>query len=316
MHHHHPHHRFFLQPTMVPINRETTVDENKIVPCCTVLITTSPVISDPDPWMLEQVFSSLELAGLSNCRTILIIDHFTEGNPRKRRPCGRISADRLAAYEARSASIIKSARDGMFGNGLKQLEVLQLRSWHGFALAVKRALEEVRTPTVCIVQHDLQFRREINLVPLLEIIQDEANDVNYIYFKRDAQKNYKEKAKSLHNLALGLPINFGTNTPLMRLPRYFDGTHIARTDWYREKICEGTNFKPGQFIDQSLGKKMLDQAMKKPECMLVDGNKISTGVHEICNEFGCWMWCGEEEPLIDHLNGRTLRREGRYKNRS
>mmetsp|Transcript_27514 Transcript_27514/g.40654 ORF Transcript_27514/g.40654 Transcript_27514/m.40654 type:complete len:302 (+) Transcript_27514:168-1073(+) len=294
---------------MVSTARETK-DENAFYSCCTVLITTSPVISDPDPRMLGQVLSSLNLVGLSKCRTILIMDHFTEGNPRKRRLCGRIPADRLAAYEARCTSIVQSVRDGLFGDGLKErLEVLQLKSWHGFALAVMRALEEVQTPTVCIVQHDLLFRRKIDLVPLFEVIQDKANGVNYIYFKRDAQKNYREKAKSLHNLELGPPINFGPTaaTPLMRLPRYFDGIHIACTTWYQKKICEGNNFKPGQFIDQSLGKKMLDQAMEGPECMLVNGHNVSIGVYEICGEFGCWVWCGEEDPLIEHLNGRILR---------
>jgi len=290
---------------MTSINRKEK-DRDSTSSRVTVIVTTSPMISDPEPDILEKVLSSLSYAGLSQCRIILVMDYFVAGEPRKRRLCGRISADRVAAYEERSAAVIESARNGSFGHSLKQLEVLRLKSWHGFALAVKRALQEVRTSLVCVVQHDLVFRRKIHIVPLLNVIQEKNNGVNYIYFKRDAQKNYREKAKSLHRLELGPPKSFGAmmDTSLIRLPRYFDGTHVACTEWYRNFLY-GTNFKPGQFIDQSIGKQMLHRAMEKTESIIVDGDELSIGVHDVCATFGCWMWYNEEDPLIEHLNGRT-----------
>ena len=44
--------------------------------------------------------------------------------------------------------------------------MLELESWHGFALATRRALELVRTPLVCVLQHDLAFLRKAELRPV------------------------------------------------------------------------------------------------------------------------------------------------------
>ena len=102
---------------------------------------------------------------------------------------------------------------------------------------------------------------------------------------------------------------------LTRLPRFFDGTHLARVGWYRRlldrPLANGRPIGRGQFIDTSLGVHMLSRAMARPEPVAVsdgagEAGVVSQGVLDICAEFGCWMWSGDDEPIIQHLNARGL----------
>lgn len=47
-----------------------------------------------------------------------------------------------------------------------QVEVVELTTWHGFALATLHALNLCNTPLVCVVQHDLAFLRRVDLAPV------------------------------------------------------------------------------------------------------------------------------------------------------
>jgi len=277
----------------------------------TVIVTTSPSRSDPELTLLESTFSSLALVGLDGCRRILICDHFDVGAEHAKRKDhgGRLPLDRIERYRNRLARF----RAAEWAAGV---EVVELEEWHGFGLAVKFALGLVTTPLVCVVQHDLTFRRSIDLCPVVDLLLNETS-VNYVYFKRDSQRHYRLTTLDRHRLELGPPVCFPTSrdsVSLTRLPRFFDGTHVARTGWYEElfKVAfEGRKIKRGQFIDTTLGLWMLNKCMEEPQLVEV-GNEpgsmcqISQGVLNFCEEFGCWMWSGEEEPLIQHLNGRTL----------
>jgi len=232
-------------------------------------------------------------------------------SPEKKEHGGRLPLDRIAKYHERLAQF----RMASWAAGV---EVVQLEEWHGFALAVKHALELVNTPLICIVQHDLSFRRGVDLAPIVGVLLDENMPVDYVYFRRDSQRHYRINTLGKHKLELGPPVCWPTNegsVPLTRLPRFFDGTHIARLAWYHglfdRPLFHGKTIGQGQFIDTSLGVFMLAQAMKEPQLVEVKAEGaenclVSQGVLNVCSEFGCWMWSGEEEPLIQHLNGRAM----------
>ena len=102
---------------------------------------------------------------------------------------------------------------------------------------------------------------------------------------------------------------------LTRLPRFFDGTHLARVGWYRRlldrPLANGRPIGRGQFIDTHLGVQMLSSAMANRNPVPVadaagNASVVSQGVLDICAEFGCWMWSGDDEPIIQHLNARGL----------
>ena len=58
--------------------------------------------------------------------------------------------------------------------------MVELASWHGFALATKRGIALTTTPLVCIVQHDLAFRRHVDLGPIAELLLSPQQAVNYV----------------------------------------------------------------------------------------------------------------------------------------
>lgn len=278
----------------------------------TVIITTSPLRSDPDVSMLHTTFQSLSLAGLSYCRKLLIVDHFDVGEPRLRKQSGRLPQANIDNYNER----IKNFRSATWAEGT---EVVELSEWHGFALAVKSALSLVTTPLVCIVQHDLAFRREIDTKPIVDVLLNEDHHVNYVYFKRDSQRKYDIRSNMQFGLDLGEPVQFetseessSTSVPLLRLPRYFDGTHIASVKWYHSlfsgQYLNGKELgSKGDFIDTNLGIYMQRKASERKELTtLPDGSKVSQGVLDLSDEFGCWLWAGEYDPLIQHLNGRKF----------
>jgi hypothetical protein len=274
------------------------------------------------------------LAGLGPCRKLLVCDHFEVGVPGKKGwHGGRLSQHLVSNYRRRLALL----RDADWAAGV---EVLELEDWHGFGLATKRALELVSTPLVCVVQHDLAFLRRVDLRPTVEELlaphatatdareverggmaaEAPTEPVNYVYFMRSSQQNYRANLRARTKLEVGPPVvRRGRSGPLSltRMPQFFDGTHLARAEWYRgifaRPLLRGKVIARGQFTDNVLGFFMLALAKLAPELARVAGAKgggtevcVSQGVLDVCAEFGCWLWSDESEPLVCHLNGRTF----------
>ena len=157
----------------------------------TVVVTTSPMRSDPDLDILSTTLGSLSFAGLQDCRKILVCDHLdleTHASPSpaqevqvKREERAHAQQEQQGRQEhaqtGRQHSIPTLAPNEPKFRGFKRghlpreyldryserlsalrrahwvramgVELLELQSWHGFALATLRALEAVRTPLVC-----------------------------------------------------------------------------------------------------------------------------------------------------------------------
>ena len=60
--------------------------------------------------------------------------------------------------------------------------------------------------------------------------------VNYIYFGRGSQRNYRASLRSRTRLEVGAPLEWagggGNSVALTRLPQFCDGTHLAGAAWY------------------------------------------------------------------------------------
>lgn len=138
----------------------------------TIIVTTSPMRCDPDTDILETTFASLSLAGLQACRKILVCDSLnvdstpvSPGTKFKGFKKGYLRPEYLERYRQRLAMM----REATWAREMK-VELLELETWHGFALATLRALELVHTPLVCVIQHDLAFLRRVNLAPVADIL--------------------------------------------------------------------------------------------------------------------------------------------------
>jgi hypothetical protein len=213
--------------------------------------------------------------------------------------------------------------------------VLELESWHGFALATRRALELVRTPLVCVLQHDLAFLRKAELRPvahaLLHPTDGGRRRVRYVHFPRATQHGYRHELRMRTRLQVGPPVEFaapgGGSAALTRFPQFLDGTHLACTEWYLGMFERAEREPPflrmarrGATQENTLGEYMLALAKRSPPpppppppadgeppaAAAEEGGSaaVSLGVQRVVAEFGGWLWNVEDPQgfLVFHLD--------------
>jgi hypothetical protein len=213
--------------------------DQQLADLVTVIVTTSPMRSDPELGVLEIVFASLKLAGLEECRKVLVCDHLEaddrgNGNrvhakDRKKQglKVGHVSSAHLVRYRER----LRMFRAAEWASGV---EVLELESWHGFSRATERALAEVRTPLVCVIQHDLAFLRPVRLGPVAGALLQRRIDDNHVHcvtFPRYKQREYTVDLRLRTGLRVGSPCLVQTEAgvvALTRLPQFLDGNPSLR----------------------------------------------------------------------------------------
>jgi len=280
----------------------------------TIVVTTSPSRSDPELDLVHTTIASLELAGLSRCRQILVCDHFEEGLARGDDHSGRLPLGHINRYRSR----LEAFRQAPWA---ADIEMLELTTWHGFAHATRRALELVETPLVCVVQHDVAFRRVVQLRDVAELLLSHidrpralGDQINFVCLPRSSNINYREKLRSRSGVEVGAPVSWASPTgrpvELTRLPQFFDGLQLASVSWYRDlfqqPLLRGLPIAMGQFTESNLGRHMMQLAQAKPSVVL--GAPASQGVLEVLGEFGGWLWTCDEvdtHPLF-HLDGRVF----------
>lgn len=243
----------------------------------TVVVTTSPTCSDPDLDLIRATFASFSCANFESCPKILVADCFDEGEMIKGAyHKGTLPIDHIDRYNMRLQNFSEA-------HWAKDVQLLKLESWHGFAKSTERALELVKTPLVCIVQHDLSFNRPINIQPIAELLLNgkereemglspniREEKINFIALPKASTIKYRTKLRSKTGLEVGEPVlfenvsNSDANASLIRLPQFLDGTHIARVDWYKDifqiPLLHGEKLAKGQFTEDNLGQYMLQQA--------------------------------------------------------
>lgn len=173
-----------------------------------------------------------------------------------------------------------------------------------------------------------------------------ADPVNFVCFPRASAANYRDKIRSKAQLEVGAPVPFttacGRTTRLTRLPQFFDGTHIARVDWYRGiarvPLLHGMPLGKGQFTEDNLGLHMLalargaacceaetphsgappegavikgdeeEQTAGKLSTLSLDGgsSKVTAGVLSVVRTFGGWLWNDSDDTVIFHIDGRIF----------
>ena len=305
-----------------------------------VVVTTSPMRCDPELEMLEAVFDSLRLAGLGGCRTILICDHKEERPPVPPRAGpegggpggGSITLKRetlprpfMERYRERMARLREAA-------WAADVEIVELDRWHGFALGVRRALDDlVCTPLVLVNQHDTAFLRNIDLRPVAEQLlrapaASAGERVNYVAFPRATQHGYRRELLLRTGLRVGGPVTFGGEAgevALTRFPQILDGTHMARCDWYRHIFRRAEREETFRRL-VSLGKSRFSQEMTLGPYMLAlakaapprrvavggggagddEADQVSLGVLRVVAEFGTWLWNTDDPQgfVVFHLD--------------
>lgn len=261
----------------------------------TVIVTTSPVRSNPSTDLLEEVFESLRLAlGTESCRKIVVFDGYIVHKVKCEKK-GRITEDmenKYKEYILRVKNLSKSST--LFEN----TSFLVLEERHGFGHAVKKALNEVSTKYVMIVQHDFVFWKQVTVINLLQVLESHQ-EVNYVGFISASTENYATTRNHGPNQHLPLDVECFNNIPFVKLMFWYDKIHIARTDYYKNvvfgKYC---CVRKGQFIEDRLGHWQLKKIYLE-------------GLEKAHWRFGTYLWYPDEgrERYIQHLEGRKFQLE-------
>mmetsp|Transcript_32773 Transcript_32773/g.73712 ORF Transcript_32773/g.73712 Transcript_32773/m.73712 type:complete len:641 (+) Transcript_32773:56-1978(+) len=183
----------------------------------TVIVTTSPVRSNPSTALLEQTFSTFFHAGKGflECPKVVICDgcRILEGEEKK--DDGEESGAGCPPKVTRKYSNIKqNLRNGIastdqasnyteFKRRLREIcceadvsspffntSVVELEERQGYGFALRHALRHcVSTPYVCVIQHDRTFMRE---TPIDEVIQVMLSNpgVKYVGINQKSNLNY------------------------------------------------------------------------------------------------------------------------------
>jgi len=153
----------------------------------TIIVTTSPIKSNPSTEVIEKTFDTFKMAGHDfavKCRKVIVCD----GCRRIDNETATVSRRHVNAKQAMRNGIVSETQEENYDKFKAALRVLcanaaahdddspladthveELNSRHGYGFALRHALRHcVTTPYVCVIQHDRTFMRP---TPMFETMQ-------------------------------------------------------------------------------------------------------------------------------------------------
>eukprot|EP00978_Attheya_sp_CCMP212_P014331 scaffold36408_cov53-Attheya_sp.AAC.4 len=187
----------------------------------TIIVTTSPIKSNPSTELLEQIFGTFHYAGddfTFKCKKVIVCDgcriksepeNVTQSSTTKEKKkvvtkkhsnvkqalrSGIATSDQAENYALFKKSLTKlchEANEIADSNDLLSpfynTRVVELESRHGYGFALRHALQNcVTTPYVCVIQHDRTFMRR---TPIREVVQTMRNDQRIKYVGINMRSN-------------------------------------------------------------------------------------------------------------------------------
>lgn len=221
----------------------------------TVVVTTSPVHSNPSTKMLEALFDSFGLVdGLAGCPKLVVFDGYNVGNKPQYR-AGRVTQDDANDYEQYCAAALElMGPEGADGGQFANTTGLRLPKRVGFAHAVKAGLELVDTKFVMVVQHDLAFVQGFPLRAVLAAMTAHRSRLNYVGLPGAKHLHLEHPIRSKYKLTVAPTSEFGSGLVLLPLIYWYDKTHIVHTDFYRDFVYgggAGVEIPFGQFTEHT-----------------------------------------------------------------
>lgn len=222
--------------------RRLAEDSSGLVPSLlTIVISSSPVPSNPDTTTLQAGLKSLALVpGLSQCPKVLQFDG----------PQPSLSYERLGNYvEFKRRVRLLSAGDAAFERSTVYESDRFLFAAHNLAAAVAH----VNTTFFFSLQHDYQLVRPFDAPGLLRSMQS-IPVIKHVRLNMRANAPARGFDGLIENATLP-----GLRVPLTRTCGWSDSPHIARTEYYRSFVL------PRNFGDHGGGKrKFMEESLHYP----------------------------------------------------
>ena len=183
----------------------------------TVIVTTSPVRSNPSTALLEHTFRTFFNAGegFLQCPKVVVCDGCRILEEEEKKDDGEESGAGCPPKVTRKYSNIKqNLRNGIASNDqasdytefkrrLREIcheadvsspfvntSVVELEERHGYGFALRHALRHcVSTPYVCVIQHDRTFMRETPIDEVIQVMQSNPG-VKYVGINQKSNLNY------------------------------------------------------------------------------------------------------------------------------
>lgn len=138
----------------------------------TVIVTTSPIKSNPSTELLERVFDTFFHGGDAfalKCPKVIVCDGCREknegvtkrhANSKQAMRNGIVDSQQLENYKAFKVALRKLCETAPSDSPFCNAKVEELDTRHGYGFALRHALREcVQTPYVIVIQHDRTFMR-------------------------------------------------------------------------------------------------------------------------------------------------------------
>jgi hypothetical protein len=208
-----------------------------------IVITTSPIQSNPSTEMIENTLKSFNLCeGLEDCDKFIICDGYVIKNKNQLKR-GGVTNDYAQKYE----QFILNLENKI--NEFKYVTINKQPNRNGFAKNVKLSLDMINTPLVMIVQHDHQFVRPVNIMNVVNSMIKHSN-INYVGFISNSvssidcelRQSFKKFWNDLENEIDTTKLNGETiikyfkdkyELSLVPLTFWYDRIHIANVSYYK-----------------------------------------------------------------------------------
>ena len=159
----------------------------------TVIVTSSPVRSNPSTRMLQECLASLDLyGGLSVCQKRIMCDGF------KVRDRSQLKLGVATDAEAREYQtfVARCARLCRADPSFRRTRVVRLARRQGSAFAIREGLAgHVMTPYVLIVPHDCILAQPVPLADVVAAMRASNNRIEYIKLVGQSTKSYAEAVR-------------------------------------------------------------------------------------------------------------------------
>lgn len=181
----------------------------------TIIVTTSPIKSNPSTELLEQIFDTFHFAGAEflQCPKVIVCDgcrikggkHLAHengskvsqkySNTKQALRNGIATSEQAQKYEEFKERLIQLCQEknnntsSPFVN--TTVEVLQER--HGYGFALRHALRHcINTPYVCVIQHDRTFMRTTPIRQTLEAMYANPDKIKYVGMNMRSNLIYRD----------------------------------------------------------------------------------------------------------------------------